>query len=723
VTDWIGRTLSKVTIQKLIGRGGMAEVYQGTHNTLNRPVAVKILHGHLLEDDALMERFRSEAQAVANLRHTNIIQVFDFDIIEDQPYIVMELLEGPSLADYLGTLHGAGKIMPGEMTGQIITAIAGALDYAHGRGIVHRDVKPSNIMLRSEAGSLDLGQPLPADIQPVLTDFGIARLANATIRTASGAIVGTPAYMSPEQISGTAVDARSDIYSLGVVLYEMLSGRLPFSGEEDTVASALIKHITEQPQPLPEAPDAVRAVVFRALAKDRNDRYQKASELALDLRQSLGQPLATRELDMLRASAKYPTPTGSTTNTMILGGQRSRTKRALWTIGLIGLLILLFGAGILIGTGVLNNNDKGKPQAAVVPDMENMPDESFGTVSFGSVTSGTVDRVTLAVTALPAPPEGTHYEAWLLGSETRRSIGVLDLDESGSGELTYTGSDGENLLKTFGSFEITLEPSPDTNPLPTGEAVYSGAVPPGSLAHVRHLLSAFSRTPDGGGLVINLLKHVDLITATSQDMREAQKRDNLDALKNEAEGLVNLIEGRGGEHYGDLDGNGETNNPGDGFGMLPGAQNSGYIQTAIEHARFAAGTDDATANVIHRAEEMETAAQNLGGWTAQLRDEAMAIIDSEDTDTANPHVQSIADLAVLLADGQDVNDNGTVEPIANEGGAQTVFYYAQRIGDMPVLAGANRAPEPASRNPASNTAPEPGSTPASTGNEGYTEGH
>jgi serine/threonine protein kinase len=725
VTDWIGRTLSKVTIQKLIGRGGMAEVYQGTHNTLNRPVAVKILHGHLLEDDALMERFRSEAQAVANLRHTNIIQVFDFDIIEDQPYIVMELLEGPSLADYLGTLRRAGQIMPFEMTGRIITAIAGALDYAHGRGIVHRDVKPSNIMLRSEAGPLDLGQPLPADIQPVLTDFGIARLANATIRTVSGAIVGTPAYMSPEQISGTAVDARSDIYSLGVVLYEMLSGRLPFSGEEETIASALIKHITEQPQPLPEAPDAARAVVFRALAKDRNDRYQKASELALDLRQALGQPLATRELDMLRASAKYPTPTDLTTNTVILGGQRSRTKRALWTVSLIGLLILLFGAGILIGMDVLNNNNKDKPQATTALDMENMPDESFGLASFGSKTSGTVDGVTLAVTALSVPPDGTHYEAWLLGSETRRSIGVLDLDESGSGELTYTGSDGENLLKSFGSFEITLEPSPDNNPLPTGEAVYSGAVPPGSLAHVRHLLSAFSRTPDGGGLVINLLKHVDLMTTTSQTMLDDEKKGDLGALKNGAEGLINLIEGNGGEHYGDLDGDGEITNPGDGFGLLPGGQNSGYIQTAIEHARFAASTDDATTNVIHRAEEMETAAQNLGGWAAQLRDEGMAIIDSEDMDTAKSHVQSIADLAKLFADGQDKNGNGTIEPIPNEGGAQTVLYYAQRMADMPVLAGVNRVPEPASGSATPNTAPEPGSssnTSNNTGDEGYIEG-
>ncbi len=717
MTDWIGRTLSKVTVQKLIGRGGMAEVYQGIHNTLNRPVAVKILHGHLLEDDALMERFRSEAQAVANLRHTNIIQVFDFDIVEDQPYIVMEMLEGPSLADYLGTLRRAGKTMPSEMTGRIITAIAAALDYAHGRGIVHRDVKPSNIMLRSETGPLDLGEPLPAEVQPVLTDFGIARLANATIRTASGAIVGTPAYMSPEQISGTTVDARSDIYSLGVVLYEMLSGRLPFSGEEETVASALIKHITEQPQPLPEAPEAVRAVVFRALAKDRNDRYQKASDLAVDLRQALGQPLATKELDMLRASAKYPTPLGLTTNTVKLSSPRTRTNRALWTVGLIGLLIVLFGVGILIGTDVLDKN-KDKSQGTTLLDMENMPEESFGMVSFESETSGTLDGVSLVVNALPAPPEGKHYEAWLLGSETRRSIGVFNVDGSGSGKLTFVDSTGENLLKTYGNFEITLEPSPDTNPLPTGDAVYSGAVPAGSLAHVRHLLSAFGKSPDGGGLVINLLKQAGLMTALSQTMLDEQQKGDLDALKSEAEGLVNLIEGQGGEHYGDLDGDGEITNPGDGFGLLPGAQSSGYVQTSIEHARYSAGTEDATANVIHNAEEMETAAQNLGGWAAQIRDEALAIIDSKDMDSAKGSVQKIADLATLFVEGQDVNGNGKVEPIPDEGGAQTVFYYAQRMAGMPVLAGMNRVPEPASANPTSNTAPEAGPTHAM-GDPGY----
>jgi serine/threonine protein kinase len=721
VTDWIGRTLSKVTIQKLLGRGGMAEVYLGVHNTLNRPVAVKVLHGHLLEDDALMERFRSEAQSVASLRHANIIQVFDFDIIEDQPYIVMELLEGPSLADYLGALRRAGKTLPFEMTGRIITAMAAALDYAHSRGIVHRDVKPSNILLRSETGPIDPAAPLPADVQPVLTDFGVARMANATIRTASGAIIGTPAYMSPEQISGTAVDARSDIYSLGVVLYEMLSGRLPFSGEEETVASALIKHITEQPQPLPEVPEAVRAVVFRALAKDRNDRYEKASDLAVDLRQALGQPLATREMDLLRASARFSTPAGLTTNTVKIARERtSRSTKPLWTIGLIGVLIVLIGTGIILGTGVLRN-DSRKTTSTASLDMENMPEESFGVVGFESESGRTVDRVTLVVNKLAPPPDGTHYEAWLLGSETRRSLGVLDVDESGSSELTFVDSTGENLLTSFGRFEITLEPDPDPNPLPTGDAVYSGAVPTGSLAHVRHLLSAFSRTPDGGGLVINLLKHAGLITSASQAMLDEQTEGDLAEMKSQAEGLVNLIEGNGGEHFGDLDGDGKVTNPGDGFGLLPGAQSAGYIQTSIEHARYAAGTDDATANVIQHAEQLEIAAQNLGGWAAQLRDEALAIIDSENIDATKEHVQQIAVLSSLFVEGQDVNGNGIIEPIPDEGGAETVFYYAQRMADMPVLPGMDRVPEPASTNPVPN--PIPGASPTSaSGDQGYYDG-
>jgi hypothetical protein len=329
--------------------------------------------------------------------------------------------------------------------------------------------------------------------------------------------------------------------------------------------------------------------------------------------------------------------------------------------------------------------------------MENMPEESFGVLGFGSESGQFVNQVTLLVTNLAPPPADTQYEVWLLGTETRRTIGVLEVDDTGSGELSFVDDAGENLLVSFERFEITLEP--DDNPLPTGDAVYSSAIPPEPLGHIRHLLTAFGRAPDGGGLVVNLMKHADLITATSESMIEAQKDEDLDELKLQAEGLVNLIEGEGGENFGDLDGDDIVTNPGDGWGLLPGAENAGYIQTAIEHARFAAGTPTATDNIKHQQGHLEIAAQNLGGWAAQLRDAGLAVIESEDIEAAEEHVQQVAELADLFVNGQDADNDGEIEPIPNEGGAETVLFYAQRMADMPVLSGMNRVPEPASASP------------------------
>ncbi len=287
MSEWVGRTLSKVEIQKRLGRGGMAEVYLGYHTTLNRPVAVKILHGFLAEDETSLRRFRAEAQAVAALRHPNIVQVFDFDLTDGRPYIVMELLEGLTLEDYLAALHAAGRRLPPETTTRLVVSLAAALDYAHARGIVHRDVKPANVMLRREAGTLEAAAPLPLDADLVLTDFGVARLAVSSLRTASGAISGTPAYLSPEQAKGEPVDARSDIYSLGIMLYEMLAGRTPFDSPTETAISLILKHIAEPPPPVPRVNPAVQAVVDRALAKDRGARYQRAGDLAAALLTSI----------------------------------------------------------------------------------------------------------------------------------------------------------------------------------------------------------------------------------------------------------------------------------------------------------------------------------------------------------------------------------------------------------------------------------------------------
>ena len=183
--EWIGKTVGKVRIEKEIAKGGMAEVYLGTHLTLDRLVAVKVMHNYIETDPDLQSRFEREAKVVAGLRHPNIVQIFDYDTAEGHPYIVMEYLQGPSLAVYLRELHNRNQRLQPAQIARLLITIVTALDYAHEKGVIHRDIKPGNIILHNKTTDFSIDQPITEQTEPVLTDFGLVRIAQATMQTAS----------------------------------------------------------------------------------------------------------------------------------------------------------------------------------------------------------------------------------------------------------------------------------------------------------------------------------------------------------------------------------------------------------------------------------------------------------------------------------------------------------------------------------------------------------
>jgi serine/threonine protein kinase len=277
MADWTGRQLGKVQIQDLIARGGMAEIYTGMHETQGL-IAIKVMRGLLERDAHQLMRFKREADVVGELRHPNIVRMIDYVVEDETPCLIMDYIPGPSLATYMKALHDSNQRLPIVIVSQLLRAIASALDYAHSRGVIHRDIKPANVLLRSRTQDVDIEHPLPLDVEPILTDFGLVRLLDSTLHTTTGSVSGTPTYMSPEQSRGEKVGKRTDIYSLGVVLYEMLAGHVPF--HSDSTFGMLMKHIHEPPPPIKGISPDLQALLDRALAKDPDHRYASAGEMA-----------------------------------------------------------------------------------------------------------------------------------------------------------------------------------------------------------------------------------------------------------------------------------------------------------------------------------------------------------------------------------------------------------------------------------------------------------
>ncbi|MCI2106303.1 MAG: Stk1 family PASTA domain-containing Ser/Thr kinase [Intestinimonas sp.] len=268
--QYIGKMLdNRYEILEVIGSGGMAVVYKALCHRLNRMVAIKVLRDNLAQDAEFRRRFHDESQAVAMLSHPNIVAVYDVSRATDLEYIVMELIDGITLKQYM---QQKGGTLNWRETLHFITQIMKALSHAHSRGIIHRDIKPQNIMVLRD-GSVKVA------------DFGIARLASAAQNTLTQEALGSVHYISPEQARGSRIDARSDIYSAGVVLYEMLTGQLPFEG--DTPVSVAIQHINSIPVPPrdlnQDIPEALEAITMKAMAPNVDNRYRSADDMLADL--------------------------------------------------------------------------------------------------------------------------------------------------------------------------------------------------------------------------------------------------------------------------------------------------------------------------------------------------------------------------------------------------------------------------------------------------------
>jgi serine/threonine protein kinase len=538
------RQIDKYTLQELLGSGGMAEVWKAWDNRLERYVAIKLLHADLQNDPDFITRFEREARLIASLRHPNIVQIYDFrvsrppEMHETHVYMVMDYIEGQTLAKFLRHTAHAGKFLPYSSLVQLFAPICLAVDYAHQKGMIHRDIKPSNILLdASNTARNPMGEP-------VLSDFGVARLLGASSTMHSGWRLGTPSYISPEQVMGSPGSERSDIYALSVILYEACTGTRPFRG--DNPASVMMQHVHTNPvAPAlinPNIPPALAATILQGLSKDPDDRFSTASALCITLAEAVDVPLpdslktnihqtaemgnltfirprpsnpslppvppvtsvsnpnsiihvdpiqppaitsvlnSGSHLDVSQPLPSRPplTPISPTPHTPSWQKKRPFNKKILGRV-LVALALL----AICLSTLFFFTLHQNTPAAAAAPTI--VGQASF--VSSGLLNSnnsqGVNDQLILVMHNIPNPPAHMAYYAWLLGDKTSSEAPVVPLGRltvnRGTILLYYKGDGSHtNLLATESRLLITEEPAIATPTLYTPDTkawVYYAELP------------------------------------------------------------------------------------------------------------------------------------------------------------------------------------------------------------------------------------------------------
>lgn len=700
----VGQKLGKFEITELLGQGGMATVYKGYQSDVDRYVAIKVLPPHPGLNTQFVERFRLEARTIARLQHPHILPLYDYGDEEGILYLAMAYADGGSLSDRIR--QGA---LPSSEVLRLFQQISGALDYAHRQNVIHRDIKPDNILLDREGHAL-------------LADFGIVKLmqdVSGANLTGTGGLVGTPAYMSPEQAQGLAVDNRTDIYSLGIVIFEMLTGKQPFTAE--TPMQLVFEHISTPVPRLVEfnasVPPEVDAVMQRALAKKPEQRYASAKEFFEDFNKVMaGDPSfsVTKTLPPMpseheplitftptQAPQQTPSPPMQPPTTIV-------TSPAWNPLVLLGGFAIFALLAVALAVLVLNNNNRptqvepttatqataAPTIVAAQPTQPPLPTvvPSIGTVSY-MTSDYPGDMINLAVRGLMIPPQGQTYVAWLqnVDRQTWLKVGDLRLDPLGNGQLSFHGD--PMLPALYNAILITQE-SGETA-APTGRVVYSGTVPDAVMNALREILIA---SPDGIPGMSGDIPFVDEAAGTeeptdnssllagalaeakiaSQHSGLAASSTSAGSMHSHAEHTINILEGT----QVDYNGNGRGENPGRGYGVP-------YFTERIQSKLDAiANAPTANSAVESQIELVRVCIINVQGWMSRVVELENQFLQTDDIATVQDQLAESTEMADAIINGVDLNGNGQVEPFEGECGLQQISEFGISLGNLNLFAGA-----------------------------------
>ena len=555
------RRMGKYELQERLGRGGMAEVWKARDTRLRRPVAIKFLHADLAADPDFVARFLREAQLIAALRHPNIVQVFDFHLTEHPgsatsaapaqtsaspqstdatAYMVMEYVQGQTLAQYLGETSHKGRFPSFEALVRLFTPVSLAVDYAHQQGTIHRDIKPANILLdQTRTARNPMGEP-------ILSDFGLARLLSGATQTVAGTVMGTPLYMAPEQVQNMTTTSRSDLYSLGVVLYEALTGTAPFHG--DSPSSVMMQHVTATPAAPdsvnPQLPPEVTPVLLKSLAKDPAERFSSASAMTLALCEALGvvapedlraavaaqhAPDSSSEVAADDAFATPVSPSGDDAravadSTVLAGPDNHRdASRAQPGNGLASAATILTrkaSSASAAASGVASSLGAGVRRAITIAPREDTPggNDQILPKRLARVGPLTVRWVVLAVVLIAILGSG----AWAIVTHRAGAPTVVSVAPVGqaffmsSGQVSLDGNQGAN---DEVQINLTGIPAP-----PTGKSYFGWLLPDLSKSEAPDIL--LGKLPVSHGAIHLLYRgdsqHTNLLATTSRFLVTAE---------------------------------------------------------------------------------------------------------------------------------------------------------------------------------------------------------